>query len=393
MLCRRVRELGLSPTLAVGEMARRLRAEGRDVVDLSVGQPAFDSPEAVKAAGRRAIDENRTRYTPTAGIEELRLALCERLRAKRGVEYAPDQLLVSPGAKASLYLLFMALLDDGDEVLVPAPYWTSYPVQVRLAGGQPVLVPCAEERGFKLTPDEIERALTRRTKALILNYPANPTGATYSAAELEPLAALCLRHGVWIVADEIYSELLYEGRTFTSVAGLSREVAARSVVIDGMSKTYAMTGWRIGYAAGPAEVIGAMTRLQSHSMSNATSISQWASLAALALSPRDLAPRLAELTRRRQALLDGLEAIPSVSCVPPAGAFYAFVNVSRLFGPRMGSAAELARYLIEQAGVAAVPGEAFGSPAHLRLSFAVSEETLRTGLQRIADALAGLRVA
>jgi aspartate/methionine/tyrosine aminotransferase len=391
MLAQRVRNLGFSPTLAVSDLARRLRAEGKDVLDFSAGQPDFPSPDAVKTAGRKAIDDNQTRYTSTAGIDELRRAIVDRMREKRDLSYEPSQVLVSPGAKASLYFALQALADPGDEVLIPTPYWTSYPEQVRLAGAEPVYVRCEEANGFKLTAAQIEQAVTPRTKVLMLNYPCNPTGVCYEEHELAALAETCVRRGIWVVADEIYSELLYDGRRFASVAGAGSEIAARTVVIDGVSKTYSMTGWRIGYAAGPSELIAGMSKLQSHSTSNATSISQWASLAALQMSEQELAVRCDEFSKRRAELLRRLEALPGVSCVAPQGAFYAFPNVSGCFDGTIKSGDDCARYLLERSNVAVVPGEAFGSSEHIRISYAESMERIQEGMDRIAEALGALR--
>jgi aspartate aminotransferase len=390
MLARRVRDLGFSPTLAVSDLARRLRAEGKDVLDFSAGQPDFPSPETVKNAGRKAIDDNQTRYTSTAGIDELRRAVVDRLREKRDLSYEPTQVLVSPGAKASLYFACQALADPGDEVLVPTPYWTSYPEQVRLAGAKPVFVRCEEANGFKLTAPQIERAVTARTKAIMLNYPSNPTGVCYEADELATLAETCVRHGIWVIADEIYSELLYDGRRFASIAGLGPEISALTVVIDGVSKTYSMTGWRIGYAAGPVDLIAAMSKLQSHSTSSATSISQWASVAALRMSEGELAARREEFARRRAELLRRLRELPDVTCVSPQGAFYAFPNVSGCFDGTIKSGDDCARYLLERANVAVVPGEAFGSSEHIRISYAASMERILEGMDRIAEALGAL---
>lgn len=390
MLSKRVGRVGFSPTLAVNDLARRLRAEGRNVLDFSAGQPDFHTPDPIKEAGRRAIDENQTRYTATAGIPELREAIAESLKRDRGLSYSPGQIIVSPGGKASLYFAFMALLDPGDEVLVPNPYWTSYPEQVKVCDAEPVFVPCLEQDGFKLTAEALERAVTPRTKALILNYPSNPTGACYSREELEPLAEVCVRRNIWVIADEIYANLLYDGLTFTSIAGIDSSIADRTIVVDGMSKTYAMTGWRIGYAAGPQEVIQAMGKLQSHSTSNATSISQWASVDGLKMPADVLAPRVREFEERRNVLVAGLREIPGVTCAMPEGAFYVFPNVSGCFRGDVRCSDDLARYLLEQAEVAAVPGEAFGSTEHIRLSYAASMDVVRKGLQRITEALAKL---
>jgi len=387
MISRRVRELGFSPTLAVADLARRLRAEGRDVLDFSAGEPDFHSPDEVKAAGRKAIDDNLTRYTATSGVEELRRAIVDYLHDQRGLSYDLGRVLVSPGAKASLYFAFLALCDPGDEVLVPSPYWTSYPEQLRLAGAEPVFVPVEESNGFKLTAEQLDRAATDKTRALILNYPSNPTGVCYSAEELVPLAEVCVRRDIWVVADEIYSELLYDGRSFASIAGSGPEIAARTVVIDGMSKSYSMTGWRIGYAAGPKEVISGMAKLQSHSTSNATSISQWASVAALGMPRAELLRRVEEFARRREEILRRLNELPGVTCVKPQGAFYVFPNVSGCFGGEIESGEACARFLLERAGVAVVPGEAFGSSEHIRLSYATSLDRIGEGMDRIAEAL------
>ena len=284
----------------------------------------------------------------------------------------------------------MALLDPGDEALVPAPYWTSYPEQIRLAGADPVFVSCSEAHGFKLRADELERAITPRTKLLLLNYPSNPTGACYDGKELEALAEICLSRKLWVIADEIYSELLYDQRRFASMAELGPEIADRTVVIDGMSKTYAMTGWRVGYAAGPREVIAGMSKLQSHSTSNVTSISQWASVGALGMSDEELESRLAEFERRRGKIVGRLNQLPGVSCGLPEGAFYVFPNVSGLFHGSLHSGEDVSRYLLERANVAVVPGEAFGSPEHVRISYACSLDQIGEGVARIGEALAGL---
>jgi len=394
-LSERVGRIGFSPTLAVSDLATRLRAEGVDVLDFSAGQPDFDTPEPVKDAARRAIDENRTRYTAAAGMPELREAVARRIALDLDLTYEPSQVVISSGAKASLYFAFMSLLDEGDEVLVPTPYWTSYPEQIKLAGGSAVLLECGEASGFKLQAEQVAAAITPRTRVLLLNYPSNPTGACYSREELEPLAKICVERDLWIVADEIYSKLLYDGRRFVSVAQLGKEVRDRPVLIDGMSKTYAMTGWRIGYTAGPTEVVSAMAKLQSHSTSNATTISQWASVEALALTEEQLAPRRNEFERRRDRIVERLRAIDGVSCVEPAGAFYAFPDFSQRFTAAdapfpVQNGGDLARYLLEEARVAVVPGEAFGAPANLRLSYACSLEQIEQGMDRIEAALESL---
>lgn len=387
----RIQRIGLSPTLRISALAQELRAKGQDILDFSAGQPDFLTPEEVKRAGIRAIENNRTAYTANQGVIELREAISQAILAEQGVAYAPDEIVVSPGAKASLYFAAMALLDPGHEVLVPSPYWVSYPEQVRLADGVPVYVPCPEGRGFKLEVDALERALTTRTRALILNYPSNPTGACYRREELVPLAEFCVRHGLWVIADEIYARLLFDGRSFCGIASISPEMRARTIVIGGMSKTYSMTGWRIGYAAGPREILQAMAKVQSHCTSNATSISQWASVAALLEVPdSELARRTAEFQQRRDRIVERLRAIPGIHCVVPEGAFYAFPNVAACldYVGRFKRGGDLAEYLLEEAHVAVVPGEAFGSKEHIRISYAVSLDRIDEGMDRIAAALA-----
>jgi aspartate aminotransferase len=391
MLAERIARIAYSPTLAVSDLAARLRAEGRDILDFSAGQPDFPTPEAVKEAGRRAIAEDRTRYTPTAGIPELRAAIAEWFGRERALTYDPRAIVVSPGAKASLYFAFLSLCDPGDEVIVPRPYWTSYPEQIKLTGAEPVFVDCPQDEGFRLSPERLERACTARTKLLVLNDPANPTGAGYTRGELAGLAQVCLRRRLWIVSDEIYSNLTY-GARHESIAALDPEIRARTIVIDGMSKTYSMTGWRIGYAAGPQPVIDAMITLQSQATSNATSISQWASVAALTLGDEVLEPRRRAFEERRDAMVSGLVELGGLSCLLPRGAFYAFPDVSGRFQRERGvhSGQEMSRWLLERAGVAVVPGEAFGSSRHVRLSFACSLAQVRSGLERIGQALGEL---
>lgn len=366
-----------------------------DVLDFSAGQPDFPTPEAVKQAGIRAIEQDKTRYTPNAGAPELRQAISRQLGRSRGVEYPPDQILVSSGAKASLFFAFMALVDPGDDVLMPTPYWVSYPEQIQLAEGHAVLVPSSDATGFKLTPEALEAAVTKRSRVIVLNYPSNPSGACYGREELEALARVCLRHDLWIIADEIYSGMVYDGREFTSVASLGEEFREKTIIIDGMSKSYAMTGWRMGHAAGPKDVISAMARMQSHSTSNASSIAQWASIEALDNGDDEVRRRAGEFATRRDEVVRLLSEVDGVTCLKPEGAFYAFPNVSGLFGRTtdkgpIRSGQDVAEYLLEQANVAVVPGDAFGAPQHIRVSYAVSLDRIREGVRRIADAIAKL---
>jgi aspartate aminotransferase len=393
MLSQRVQRISLSPTLRISARAQRMKAEGVDIVDLSAGEPDFPTPEPVVRAAKAALDAGFTKYVANDGILELREAICERIARDSDVHWTSENVLVSPGAKNSLFNVTTALLSEGDEAIVPAPYWVSYPDQAALAGATPVFVPTREEDGFRLQAEALAAAVTPRTKMIFLNYPCNPTGACYTREDLEAIAEVCLRHRLWIVADEIYRNLVFSGEPFVSVAALSPEVQARSVVVDGFSKTYAMTGWRLGWAAGPREVIEACSRVQSHNTSNATSFVQKAAVVALRECDADVERMRQEFERRRDRIVSGLRAIPGLTCTMPQGAFYAFPNVSRYLGRYVGgtpirSGTELADYLLEEARVAVIPGEAFGAERHLRLSFAASLARIEEGLARIGEALA-----
>lgn len=396
MLSHRVQRVEHSPTLRIAAVAKQMVSEGIQVLDFSVGQPDFPTPAVVKEAGKRAIDANRTGYTASEGILELRQAIADTLARDNGLDYPPQDIIVSPGAKATLYFIAMAVFQAGDEVLIPSPYWVSYPEQVGLADATPVFVSASEDNDFRLTAAELAAAVTPRTKAVILNYPNNPTGACYDREELEAIAQVCLEHDLLVISDEIYEKLLYDGRTFTSIASLGPEIKALTVVVNGMSKAFSMTGWRLGYAAGPHDVIDAMGKIQSHSTSNPTSIAQWAGLEALRSAEDDVTRMVVEFERRRDAMLERLLSMPGVTCPRPAGAFYAFPNVSAHFGRShdggtVGSSLDLAAYLLEGARVAVVPGEAFGAPENIRLSYAASLDDIEEGMTRIAEALAALR--
>jgi len=395
MLAKRVNRIGLSTTLRISAAAKALRAEGIDVVDLSIGEPDFPTPEHIKQAAKRALDENFTKYTQSEGTPELRRAICNKLQRENNLRYEIDEVLVSPGAKFSLYLATVALLEQGEDVIIPAPYWVSYPEQVRLAGANPVFVPAREEDGFRLTAARLKQVLTFNTKMVVLNYPSNPTGATYTREQLAELAEVCQREGLWIVADEIYEKLSYDGHVHVSIASLSPQVKKRTIVVNGLSKAYSMTGWRIGYAAGPREVISAMAKVQSHSTSNATSIAQAGAVAAIDGPQGEVARMASEFVRRRNYMVYKLRAIDDVSCDEPHGAFYLFPNVSNYYdrqydGCPVRNSYGLAYYLLKYAHVAVVPGDAFGSPDHIRLSYATSMDRLEQGMSRIVDALARL---
>jgi aspartate aminotransferase len=390
-----MRTLAPSPTLAMQARAKAMRAQGIDVISFGAGEPDFDTPQRIKDAAIRALERGQTKYTEVGGIPELRAAVCQKLRRDHGLDYAPDEVTVSCGAKHTLFNIFMALVNPGDEVLIPSPFWVSYPEQVRLLGGAPVAVPTPESTGFDLDPAALARAVTPRTKMIVLDSPGNPTGAVFSAEALARVATLALERGLWVVSDECYEALTYEGR-HVSIASLSPEIKARTIVVNTCSKSYAMTGWRIGYAAGPRPVIKGMTDVQSQVTSNPTSIAQWAAVEALSGPQDEVAKMAGEFDRRRRVIVDGLNAISGVRCVMPKGAFYAFPNVSGLFGKRtktglLAGSADVCAFLLDEARVATVAGVDFGSDAHIRLSYATGLDTIKEGLSRMDAAVRSLR--
>ncbi len=396
-LSRRVRSISPSSTLAITAMAKRMQAEGIDVISFAGGEPEFDTPEHVKAAGIRAVRDGFTKYTAPAGIEELRDAVVAKLKRDNGLEYTQDEVVTCSGSKQALYNLAMVFFDKRDEVIIPAPYWVSYPEQVRLADATPVFAPTREEEGFRLKRGDLERVLTRRTKAVILNSPCNPTGAVIEIDELKAIAELAVEKDFYLVSDEAYEALTYDGVKHVSIASLGEEVKARTFVVGSTSKTYAMTGWRLGYAAGPKEIIRAMIDLQSQSTSAPASPSQKAAVAAL-LGPRETVESMRrEFEKRRRYLLERLHGIPGVRCVPPEGAFYAFPNVSAFYGKKVArgrkisSSADLTAYLIQEARVTVVPGADFGSDKHVRISYCLGMEQIREGLERMAKAFEQLK--
>lgn len=391
-LSRRARGISPSPTLAVDARAKELAARGEQIINFGVGEPDFDTPEHIKAAAAEAMARGMTKYTPVPGTVELRKAICEKLQWENGLEYSPEEVVVSCGAKHSLYNALQVLVEEGDEVIVPAPYWVSYVEQVKLAGGRPVVVETKAANDFKLRPEELFTALSPRTRLLILNTPSNPTGSVYTREELAALAAVVVEAGVWVLSDEIYEKLVYDGNTHVSIAALGTEIKAQTVVVNGVSKAYAMTGWRIGYAAAPAPVARAMADLQSHSTSNPTSIAQAAALAALRGPQEPVAEMIAAFAARRTYILERLTGIPGINCRKPAGAFYVFPDVSGYFGRRHGNrtirnATDLAAFLLDEAKVAVVPGAAFGDDRFIRFSYATSLEKIAAGMDRFAAAL------
>jgi aspartate/methionine/tyrosine aminotransferase len=396
MISEKVNQIGASPTLKISAKAKAMRAEGIDIVDLSVGEPDFPTPENAKTAGIRAIQQNFTRYTENEGIPTLKKAVLARMKEDYGLTYEMNQVIVSPGAKASLFLAFQALIDEGEEVIIPAPYWVTYPMAVILAKGKPVIVPTKEENGFTLTPEDLKAAINPSTKAIILNNPSNPTGAAYTKAQLETLAEVVRGEDVFVIADEIYGQLVYDDFEFRSFASLGEDIKKKTIIVNGVSKSYSMTGWRIGYALGPAEIIDGLAKIQSHSTSNACTISQYASLEALTGPQHEVSRMVAEFQRRRNYCLRRLRSIPNISCFEPQGAFYLFPNFSSYYNKEANGAVVrnsygLAYYLLREARVAIVPGDSFGNDACIRLSYATSMENLEKGMDRISEALAKLK--
>ncbi|MFH1755179.1 MAG: pyridoxal phosphate-dependent aminotransferase, partial [Candidatus Latescibacterota bacterium] len=394
----RVGRVATSPTLRISGKAKAMAAEGIDVIDLSVGEPDFPTPDNIKQAGKRAIDNNITRYTANPGIPQLKRAIADTLKREHNLEYELNEIIVSSGAKQCLYNAAVALFNKGEEVIIPAPYWVSYPAMVTMADAVPVFVPTREENGFLLTPDELRSALTFNTKAIILNNPSNPTGSAYTREELELICEIAAEEGIFILADEIYEKLVFDGYRFTSVASLSPKIKNRTILINGVSKSYSMTGWRIGYAAGPKEVIGAMSKVQSHSTSNASSVSQMAALEAYTGPQSEIAMMVSEFQKRRNYMLQKVRSIPEVSCIEPRGAFYLFPNMSAYYekeyeGMQIRNSYGLAYFLLKKARMAVVPGDAFGADDYIRLSYASSMERIEEAMERIIDAMSKLKVA
>lgn len=387
-----------SPTLAASKRARALKAEGKDVVMLDAGEPDFDTPDNIKAAAIRAINEGKTKYTNVDGIPELKQAIVDKFKRENGLTYTPSQIVVCPGGKAVIFFTMLATINPGDEVLIPAPYWVSYPDIVRLAGGTPVIVPTTEANGFKMVPEDLERAITPKTKWIIFNSPSNPTGAAYSRAELKTVTDVLLRHlQVWVFADDIYEHLVYDGFEFTTPAQVEPKLYDRTLTMNGASKAYAMTGWRIGYVAGPEPVIQAITKVQSQSVSNATSISQYAVVEALN-GPQDfLAERAAAFKERRDYLVEALNKIEGIVCPMPEGAFYVYPCCAGVIGkttPKgklLETDEDFATALLDAECVSVVHGTAFGLAPYFRISYATSLDQLKEACARIERFCASLK--
>ncbi|WP_026100773.1 pyridoxal phosphate-dependent aminotransferase [Synechococcus sp. PCC 7336] len=380
-LASRVAHLTPSMTLAIAAKAKALKAEGVDICGFGAGEPDFDTPPHICEAAIQAIRDGHTHYGPVAGMPALREAIASKLAEENGLPYTPEQVMVSNGGKQTLFNAAMALLEPGDEVILPAPYWLSYPEMATLAGAESVVVPTSEANGFKLTPEQLKGAITPRSKLLILTSPSNPTGTMYAREELEAIAEIVVERDLYVISDEIYEKLVYDGATATSIGSLGAEIFARTILSSGFAKAYAMTGWRLGYLAGPLELIRATTAIQSHSTSNVCSFAQYGALAAYT-SPES-EPAVAKMRdtfdRRRHVMHDGLVSIPGITCVKPQGAFYLFPNIS---GTGLKSLAFCDR-LLEEQQVAAVPGIAFGADDHIRLSYATDLETIEQGLFRL----------
>ena len=386
------RALAISPsvTLAIDSRAKALRKDGVDVVGFGVGEPDFDTPEYIRDAGKFAIDAGYTRYTPVAGTLDLREHICEKFFRDNALSYTPEEVIVSSGAKQSLYTALSVILNPGDEVLIPSPYWVSYPEMVMIAGGTPVMVPGAEENGFIVTAEEIRPYVTERTKALIINSPNNPNGCVWSREQLIGIAELAVEKGFYVISDEIYERLLYDGVEHVSIASLGEEIKRQTVVVNGVSKTYAMTGWRIGYAAASRPIIKAMTAFQSHSASNANSIAQYASSVALTSGATYIKKMLKEFQTRRNLMHALILSIDGLYAHLPKGAFYMMLNLNGIMGLShdgvlIDGSETFAAQLLENKHVAVVPGKAFGDDTHVRLSYATSRERIVEGMRRIEE--------
>jgi aspartate/methionine/tyrosine aminotransferase len=390
----RVGSIAESATLAVDAKAKAKKAAGEDVVGFGAGEPDFPTPPAIVAAAEQAcaVPANH-RYTPASGLPELKQAIVDKTQRDSGLTVTPAQVLVTNGGKQAVYQAFATLLDPGDEVLLPAPYWTTYPEAVRLAGGVPVDVVTTEDQGYRVTVEQLEAARTERTKVLLWCSPSNPTGAVASPAEVEAVGRWAVEHGIWVVADEIYEHLVYGGAEHVSMPVAVPELADTCVVVNGVAKTYAMTGWRVGWLVGPVDVVKAATNLQSHATSNVANVSQRAAVAALTGDLSAVAEMREAFDRRRQTMVRLLDAIPGVTCPEPEGAFYCYPSVKGLLGKTLrgrtpATSAELAELVLEEAGVAVVPGEAFGTPGYFRLSYALGDADLEKGVTRMAELLA-----
>jgi aspartate aminotransferase len=392
VLSNRAKSLKPSPTLAINAKAKSMLAQGIHVISFGAGEPDFDTPENIKQAAKKALDEGFTKYTPVGGIDELKDAIIKKFQRDSDLSYKRSEVLVSCGGKHSFYNLAQAIFDQGDEVIILAPYWVSYPPMVSLAGGSPVIVETTEKNEFKITPEALKKAITPKTKALIINSPSNPTGSAYTKKELEKITEIALSKNIFVISDEIYEKIVYDGFQFTSIASLSEEMKKRTIIVHGVAKTYSMTGWRIGYTAGSEEIISAMNNIQSQSTSNPTSIAQKASVEALIGPQSEVEKMVSAFSQRRNYIVDRLNKMRGVSCYKPVGAFYVFPNFSSYYGKtyqgkKIENSTHLADYFLDVAKVAVVPGVEFGADPFERLSFATSMENIKEGLDRVEEAI------
>ncbi|MEW6571141.1 MAG: pyridoxal phosphate-dependent aminotransferase [Nitrospirota bacterium] len=395
MLSERTKKIKPSPTLTLDAKVKAMKDRGIDIVNFGVGEPDFDTPDNVKEAAIRAIRDGFTKYTPVGGIDTLKDAIIEKFKKDNHLDYMRKEIIVSCGAKHVLYNIAQSLFSPGDEVLIPSPYWVSYPEQVILNDAVPVFIKTEEADSFMLKPEMLETHITKKTKALILNSPSNPTGSTYEKKNLEKIAEIILKYNIYVISDEIYEKLTYEGFKHISIASLDNDIKKKTIVVNGLSKSHAMTGWRIGFAGGPEEIIKAMTDIQSQSTSNPTSISQKAAIEALTGSQDFTKMMVGEFDRRRRFLVNELNSMEGIHCLAPKGAFYAFPNMSGIYGKsvmshKIASSSDLALYLLDEAKVAVVHGEAFGDDNHVRLSYATSIKDIGEGVARMKEAMSKL---
>lgn len=391
MISKKAERITPSPTLTIDAKYKSMIANGEDAVGFGCGEPDFDTPQYIKDAAIEAMMKGQTKYTPAAGTMELRRAVSEKFLRENGIKYEPSQIVVSNGAKHSLMNTFLVLLNPQDEVLIPAPYWVSYPEMVKLADGVPVVVNTSEENDFKATAEDFKKALTPKTKAIILNSPSNPTGMVYSEAELRKIADFAVENNLYVISDEVYEHLIYEGKHI-SIASLSEDIKERTVTINGVSKTYAMTGWRIGFAAANEKIAKAMASIQSHGASNPNSIAQAAAVAALSGGLSDVRKMCVEFKKRRDFLVDAINKIDGVSCRKPQGAFYIMMNIDGIIGKsyngqKIESADDFAKLFLDAEKVAIVPGTGFGAPGYVRWSYAVDMESIEKGIERLENFL------
>jgi aspartate aminotransferase len=392
VLSNRAKSLKPSPTLAINAKAKSMQAQGIHVISFGAGEPDFDTPQNIKQAAKKALDDGFTKYTPVGGIDDLKDAIIKKFQRDSGLSYKRSEIIVSCGGKHSFYNLAQAIFDQGEEVIIPAPYWVSYPPMVALANATPVIVETKEKNEFKITPEELKKAITPKTKALIINSPSNPTGSAYTKKELEKIAEISISKNFFVISDEIYEKIVYDGFEFISIASLSEEMKKKTIIVHGVAKTYAMTGWRIGYTAGSEEIISAMNNIQSQSTSNPTSIAQKACVEALLGPQNEVEKMVSAFGQRRNYIVDRLNKIPGVSCYKPLGAFYVFPNFSSYYGKsyqgkKIENSTQLADFFLDVARVAVVPGVEFGADPFERLSYATSMEDIKEGLNRIEEAL------